>query len=92
MAEELWERLGHQGGVVAAGWPSWDDAAVRAEQVDVPVQVNGKLRGRVTVPADTSEEALRDVAVQAMQAHLAGKTIKTVVVARGGRLVNIVAS
>ena len=59
MAEELWERLGHAGGVVAAGWPAYDEAVARAEQIVVPVQVNGKVRARLTVPAGTSEEELQ---------------------------------
>ncbi|MGB2717026.1 MAG: leucine--tRNA ligase, partial [Vicinamibacterales bacterium] len=50
MAEELWERLGHTTDIVAAGWPTFDEAVARAEEIVVPVQVNGKVRGRVTVP------------------------------------------
>jgi leucyl-tRNA synthetase len=92
MAEELWEMLGHQGGIVAAGWPSFDEAIAKAEEIVVPVQVNGKVRGRLTVPADTGEDRLRELAVGDPQVakHLQGKTVAKVVVA-GGRLVNIVA-
>jgi leucyl-tRNA synthetase len=91
MAEELWEMLGHQGGIVAAGWPAFDEAVGKAEQIVVPVQVNGKVRGRVTVPADTPEDRLREVAMADAQVarYLEGKTVANVVVA-GGRLVNIV--
>ena len=46
MAEELWEVLGHKGGIVEAGWPVYDEAVAKAEQIVVPVQVNGKVRGR----------------------------------------------
>ena len=63
MAEELWERLGHAGGVVAAGWPAYDEAVARAEEVVVPVQVNGKVRARLTVPAGTSDEELQKLAL-----------------------------
>jgi leucyl-tRNA synthetase len=91
MAEELWEALGHPGGIVAAGWPEYEEAVAKAEQIVVPVQINGKVRARLTVPADTTEEALREIALADPQVrpHLEGKTVKKVVVARG-KLVSIV--
>jgi leucyl-tRNA synthetase len=91
MAEELWERLGHSGGIAAAGWPSFDEAVARAEEIVIPVQVNGKVRARLTVPADTNEERLRELALADPQVvkHLEGKTVRKVVVA-GGRLVSVV--
>jgi leucyl-tRNA synthetase len=91
MAEELWEALGHTGGIVQAGWPDYDEAVAKAEQIVVPVQINGKVRARLTVPADTSEEALREIALADPQVrpYLEGKAIKKVVVARG-KLVSIV--
>ncbi len=93
MAEELWEMLGHKGGVVAAGWPAFDEAVAKADEIVVPVQVNGKVRGRLTVPAGTTEERLRELALAdpAVSKHLEGKTVKNIVVAPGGRLVSIVA-
>jgi len=91
MAEELWERLQHADGVVAAGWPEYDEAVARAEQVVIPVQVNGKVRGRITVDADAAEGALREAALADPQVarHLEGKTVEKVVVAQG-RLVSVV--
>jgi leucyl-tRNA synthetase len=91
MAEELWEMLGHAPGIVAAGWPVYDEAVARPDQIVVPVQVNGKVRGRLTVPADTSEDDLRAAALADPQirTHLEGKQVKKVVVARG-KLVSIV--
>jgi leucyl-tRNA synthetase len=91
MAEELWEALGHPGGIVAAGWPEYDEAVAKASQIVVPVQVNGKVRGRVTVAADISEEQLREAALADPQIrpHVEGKEIKKVVVAKG-KLVSIV--
>jgi leucyl-tRNA synthetase len=91
-AEELWEALGHTDGIVAAGWPAFDEAVAKAEQIVVPVQVNGKLRSRLTVPADTSEEQLRELALAdpQVQAHVAGRQVKKVVVVSGGKLVSIV--
>ena len=91
MAEELWEMLGHADGVVAAGWPVADAAVAREESIEIPVQVNGKVRGRVTVPADATEEALEAAALAdpQVQTHLQGRTVSKVVVARR-RLVSIV--
>jgi leucyl-tRNA synthetase len=93
MAEELWEMLGHAGGIVAAGWPSYDEAVAKADEIVVPVQVNGKLRGRLTVAADTGEDALREMAIAdpSVARHLEGKTVRKVVVA-AGRLISIVAN
>jgi leucyl-tRNA synthetase len=90
-AEELWERLGHDEGVIAAGWPRFDETAARAQEIVVPVQVNGKLRGRVTVAADATEDQLREAALAdpAVRAHTQGRTVRKVIVARG-RLVNVV--
>ena len=91
MAEELWERLEHAGGVAAAGWPAYDESVARAEQLVIPVQVNGKVRGRLTVAADVSEEELRRLALADPQVakHLEGKAVSKVVVVNG-RLVSVV--
>jgi leucyl-tRNA synthetase len=90
-AEELWERLGHEDGLAAASWPSFNAEVAKAEEIVVPVQVNGKVRGRLTVPVDTSEQALERLALADphVQAHIGGKTVKKVVVAKG-RLVSVV--
>ena len=74
-------------------WPAFDEDAARAAEVVVPVQVNGKLRARLTVPADASEADLRAIALAdaAVRHHTEGKTVRNVVVARG-KLVNIVVS
>jgi leucyl-tRNA synthetase len=91
MAEELWEQIGRTGGIVFAPWPAFDPEVARADEVVIPVQVNGKVRGRVTVPADSSEDAVREAALAdpAVAAHVAGKTLVKVIVA-GGKLVSIV--
>ena len=90
-AEEMWDRLGHADGLAAATWPSFDEQVAKADEIVVPVQVNGKLRSRLTVPADTSESELRERALAdpAVKAYTDGKTIKTVVVAKG-KLINVV--
>jgi leucyl-tRNA synthetase len=90
-AEELWERMGHAGGLVKAPWPVYDPEVAKADEIVVPVQVNGKVRARLTVAATLTEAELRERALAdpAVKSHTAGKTIKTVVVAKG-KLVNVV--
>ena len=90
-AEEIWERLGHETPLAAAVWPAYDAAVAKADAIVVPVQVNGKVRSRLTVSADTSEQELERLALAdpAVQTHTTGKTVKKVVVARG-RLVSLV--
>jgi leucyl-tRNA synthetase len=93
MAEELWQKLGHVGGLEKAAWPSFDANVAKAAEVVVPVQVNGKLRGRITAPAGASDDQLRDLALAdpAVRAHTDGKTIRKVVIGKGP-LVSVVVS
>jgi leucyl-tRNA synthetase len=92
MSEELLERLGLAG---ASTWPEFDEAVAKADEVVVPVQVNGKVRARLTVAATTSDDELRALALADPNVvkNIQGKTIHKVVVAGGqsGRLVSIVA-
>jgi len=90
-AEEMWERIGHSDGVAATVWPSFDPQVAKAEEIVVPLQVNGKLRGRLTVPADTSESDMRALAIadSAIKPYIDGKKIKTIIVAKG-KLINVV--
>jgi leucyl-tRNA synthetase len=91
LAEELWEGLGHTGGIVFAPWPEFDPVVARADEFVIPVQVNGKVRGRVTVPADSTEDEIRNAALAdpAIAAHIAGKSVVKVIVAKG-KLVSLV--
>jgi len=84
--------LGHPTPLTDASWPTFNPAVAQAAEMVVPVQVNGKLRGRLTVPVDTSDAELERLATTdpAVLPHLAGKTIRKVVVAAKGRLVSIV--
>jgi len=94
MAEELWEMLGHPEGIVAAGWPAFDPDVAKASEITVPVQVNGKLRARLTVPADATEDQLRAMAMADPQVlkYLEGRAVWKVVVAgsAANRLVSLV--
>jgi leucyl-tRNA synthetase len=91
LAEELWEMLGHADGVVAAGWPAFDEAVTKAEEVEYAVQVNGKVRARVTVPAEASDAEIEAAAKAHPQvrAHVADRAIKKTLIVRG-RLVGLV--
>jgi leucyl-tRNA synthetase len=84
-AEELWQMLGHPECLVTATWPTFDPKVARADEVVVPVQINGKVRARVTARADASEDELRELALSdaVVRGHTAGKTIRKVVVAKG---------
>ena len=90
--EELWEMLGCTDGLTAAEWPVFDAEVAKAEEIEVPVQVNGKVRGHLMVPPDIAEKDLesRALADAVVKAHIASKTVKKVVVVKG-RLVSIVA-
>ncbi|MBW8861702.1 MAG: leucine--tRNA ligase [Acidobacteria bacterium] len=92
-AEEMWNMLAHVGGLAAAKWPSFDAEVAKADQVEVPVQINGKVRARVTVPADASDDRLRELALAntIVQSHTTGKTIRKVVIGKGP-LVSVVVS
>jgi leucyl-tRNA synthetase len=85
MCEELWQQLGHTHGVVAAGWPSCDDDATKEDSVEVPVQVTGKVRGRVTVAAGADEATVVEAAMPIADKHLPGAK-RWKVVARDGQV------
>ncbi|MBI5087150.1 MAG: leucine--tRNA ligase [Acidobacteria bacterium] len=90
-AEELWEVTGHTGPVFKQRWPAFDADLAREEALEIPVQVNGKLRGRITAAHGSTREEQEQAALgdEKVQAHIAGKQIvKTVVIP--GKLINIV--
>ncbi len=91
MAEELWEALGHKKSLAYEPWPKVDQRWLKEDTVEVPVQVNGKLRGKITVAAGANQQSIEAAArADAKIADLlAGKTIVKVVVVPG-RLVNFV--
>ena len=92
LAEELWERLGHEGGVFAdANWPSYDEAKTRSASVELAVQVNGKLRATVQGPAGIDQEAAEDLsrADENVARYLEGATVRRVIYVPN-RLLNFV--
>ncbi len=91
LGEELWQLLGHAGTLAYEPWPTFDPVAIREATAEVPVQINGKLRARVTVPADAAADALEQAARAdpRIAELLAGQTIVKVIVVQG-RMVNFV--
>ena len=91
LGEELWEALGHSGSLAYEPWPSYDAAALVEDEIEIPVQVLGKLRGRVKVPTGADAAAMRAAAEadETIRKYLDGKTIVKVI-AVPGRLVNFV--
>jgi leucyl-tRNA synthetase len=91
LARELWEILGEKENLLKAPWPKYDPVLAKEDELEIPVQINGKLRSRITVPADTSEEqvlvhALTDEKIKSL---LGGKQmVKKIYVP--GKLVNFV--
>jgi leucyl-tRNA synthetase len=93
LACELWDRLGRTDDIVHSTFPQADPALLVSDTIEIPVQVNGKVRSRVTAPADVTDEALRELALadDATQKAIAGKTVRNVVIVPK-RLVNVVVS
>ena len=92
LTEELWEALGFEGMVAGQPWPEYDASYLIEDEIEIPVQVNGKLRDKVTVKKDATKEEIEAAALGSpkIAEWLAGKEIKKVIVVPG-KLVNIVA-
>jgi leucyl-tRNA synthetase len=91
LACELWEMLGESSDLLRQPWPKYDPALAKEDEIEYAVQVNGKLRGRVTVPAESSEALIREHALadEKVKAALEGKHVAKVIVVPG-KLVNVV--
>jgi leucyl-tRNA synthetase len=91
LSAELWETLGETSNLLRAPWPKYDPALAKEDEVEMAVQVNGKIRTRITVPADAGESQIKDAALadEKVKAAIVGKEIVKVLVVKG-RLVNIV--
>jgi leucyl-tRNA synthetase len=92
-AEEMWAAMGEPYSVHEQAWPAWDETLIRAEEITLVVQVNGKLRDRIEVPADITEEAAKELALSSakVRVHVEGREIRKSVYVPG-RLVNLVVS
>ncbi|MCP1422224.1 leucyl-tRNA synthetase [Paenibacillus xylanexedens] len=92
MAEELWSRLGHEGGISYVAWPEYDESMTVDAEVEIVVQVNGKIVTRATIAKDLDAQGMQDFTMELapVKQALEGKTIRKVI-AVPGKLVNIVA-
>ncbi|OCA91435.1 leucine--tRNA ligase [Bacillus sp. FJAT-27225] len=91
VAEELWEKLGHTDTISYEPWPTFDESKLVENEVEIVVQINGKVKKKVMVPADATKEAMQELAMNEISGELEGKTVRKVI-AVPGKLVNIVAN
>jgi leucyl-tRNA synthetase len=93
IAEELWAKLGHSDTITYEAWPAYDEAKLVDEEVEIVIQVNGKVKTKLMVPTDTSKETLEGIAMddEIVKGQIKGKTIRKVITVQG-KLVNIVAN
>ncbi|MCX5896569.1 MAG: class I tRNA ligase family protein, partial [Proteobacteria bacterium] len=91
LCEELWRELGGSGSIIQKPWPSFDPAIAEAEEAVIVIQVNGKLRGQLTVSARASAEEIQEQALasEKVQPWISGKQIKKIITVPG-KLINIV--
>ncbi|MDE2091581.1 MAG: leucine--tRNA ligase [Gammaproteobacteria bacterium] len=91
ICETLWRELGHEQSVMTVPWPRIDDAALVRDHIELVVQVNGKLRGRISVPVDAERAQLEQAALSEanVQKYVEGKAVKKVIIVPG-KLVNVV--
>lgn len=91
IAEELWKRLGHADSVFRQPWPKWNEGYLKTDEVTIVLQINGKLRSQILVPADLDEEGVRNRALAdgKIMDWMKGQAPKKVIYVKG-KLVNIV--
>jgi leucyl-tRNA synthetase len=91
IAEELWEKLGNQTSVVYAPFPEADEAFLVEESIEIPIQINGKIKSKITVPAGSTSEMVREIALldPKIKSALSGSTIRKEIIV-DGKLVNFV--
>jgi leucyl-tRNA synthetase len=90
LAHELWEMLGETSNLLKAPWPKYDAELAKEDELEIPVQVNGKLRSKIVVAPGTSEEDIKQKALadEKIQSYIAGKQIVKIIFT--GKLVSIV--
>lgn len=93
ICEELWEKLGHSETIAYESWPAWDESKLVEDEVEIVIQINGKVRAKLLVPNDASKEEMEKIAMddEKIKEQLEGKTVRKVI-AVPGKLVNIVAN
>jgi leucyl-tRNA synthetase len=88
VAEELWEQLGHEGSVFKAGWPTYDENEMKDDEIQVPVQINGKTKAVISVPTDISKDDAIAAGKEAIADKLTGNIVKEIYVPK--KIINIV--
>ena len=88
LSEELWEQLGHEDSVFHAAWPAYDESAMKEEQIQVPVQINGKTRAVISISPEASKEEVLAMAKEAAGDKLTGNPVKEIYVPK--KIVNLV--
>ncbi|HPN96318.1 MAG TPA: class I tRNA ligase family protein [Candidatus Moranbacteria bacterium] len=91
IAEEIWEKLGHKESIFKEAWPKYDEKLIQDEEIDLVIQINGKVRDKIKVSANLDEEEAKKMALESekVKNHIEGKKIKKVIFVRG-KLVSIV--
>ncbi len=91
MAEELWAKLGHATTLAYESWPKYDESKLQDPEIQLVIQINGKVRDKLMVPADSDEDTIKEIANNSdkVQKHLEGKTIRKIIVIKK-KLINIV--
>jgi leucyl-tRNA synthetase len=91
IAEELWHILGEKKSINLSNWPKWDENLIKDEEIKIAVQVNGKVRGEITIATDENEESIKQKAIsdEKILKFIAGSEIKKIIYVRN-RIVNIV--
>ncbi|MFH1230760.1 MAG: class I tRNA ligase family protein, partial [Planctomycetota bacterium] len=91
MAEELWQMLGNKNSIHKEKWPTYNHSALQMKEIEVGIQINGKIRSKIIIPANSPEEKIKELALadNKVQKELKGQSPKKIIVIPG-RLINIV--
>ena len=88
IAEELWEAMGYEESVFTQTWPVYDEEAMKEDEIEIAVQINGKARGKITIGAEEAKDSVLAKAKEALADKITGNVVKEIYVP--GRIVNIV--
>jgi len=88
MTEELWQELGHNNTIAYENWPTYDESKMVETSVEIPIQVNGKLRARINVSVDAKEDAIKSKALEEVKSYVENGYKKIIYIP--GRIFNIV--
>ncbi|MDD4264731.1 MAG: class I tRNA ligase family protein, partial [Firmicutes bacterium] len=91
LAEELWEKLGHEGTIAYVSWPSYDQSKIVEDKIEIVIQINGKIKDKMMVSSDADRDKIKEMALNngVIKELTEGKTLRKVIVVPG-KLVNIV--